>query len=154
VQLQTNIQYAAGIAEAFAIIAGVALVLFGIAGLKRYAEMRGAMGQQQSMAKPLMLLICGSLLLALPTMIPIFVTSVFVNAQDSTYQGPSMMGGLFLFIRFIGLCTLIKGIIMLAKTGGHNIQPGARGKALIHMFCGVLLMHIVTVQQIAESFYT
>ena len=24
------------------------------------------------------------------------------------------------------------------KTGGHNVQPGARGKALIHMFCGAI----------------
>ena len=63
-QLQTNIQYAAGIAEAFAIVAGVSLILFGIAGLKRYAEMRGMMGQQHSMAKPLMLLICGSIIVS------------------------------------------------------------------------------------------
>lgn len=149
-----NVELLYGIAEGFAVIAGIALVFFGIAGFKRHAEMRGMMGQQHSMAKPLLTLICGSILLALPSILPAIVTLVFSRAQDTNYYGGMPgMSGLVLFLRFLGLCAVIKGIIMLSKTGGYNAQPGMRGKAFIHILSGVLLLHIVDVRDLAQSFF-
>lgn len=154
--LQNNIPYMAQIAEGFSVIAGVTLILFGFFGIKRFAQMRGMMGQEQSLAKPLMLLVGGSALLALPTLIPAFVTTVFASSVDANYDSTGMLSsvGLVMFIRFLGLCSIIKGIIMLAKAGGHNVQPGVRGKALIHMFCGILLLHIMTVKSILVNTFS
>jgi hypothetical protein len=151
---QYHVELLYGIAEGFALIAGIALIFFGIAGFKRHAEMRGMMGQQHSMAKPLLTLICGSILLALPSMLPAIVTVIFSQAQDGNYNGgiPGMTG-LVLFLRFLGLCAVIKGSIMLSKTGGYSAQPGMRGKAFIHIFSGILLLHIVDVSNLAQSFF-
>ena len=151
--LTQNVELAYGIAEGFAVISGITLVLLGFMGLKRHAEMRGMMGQQQSMAKPLMLIVCGSMLLTLPSILPALVTTLFSSSQDSQYQGPLSSTGLILFIHFLGLCSVIKGIIMLSKTGGHSAQPGMRGKALIHLFAGVLLLHISEVTSLAQNFF-
>lgn len=151
---EQNVGYLYGIAEAFALIAGITFIFFGITEFKRYAEMRGMMGQQNSIAKPVVLLICGSLLIALPSILPAIITMFFSQAQDGQYDpGMPAMGGIVLFLRFLGLCSVIRGIMMLAKSGGYNTQPGMRGKAFIHIFAGVILLHIVDVSTLVNQFF-
>jgi hypothetical protein len=152
--LEQNINIVTGIAEGFSVISGITLVLLAIMEFKRFAEARGMMGQQHSMAKPVVMLVCGSALLALPSILPAIVSAVFSNSQDDAYNSSIPgLAGLILFIRFLGLCSVIKGIIMLSKTGGSGAQPGMRGKAFVHMFSGVLLLHIVTVQNLVQNFF-
>jgi intracellular multiplication protein IcmC len=149
-----NIGYAAGLAEGVSVIAGIGLILGGIFALKRYGEQRSMMGQQHTLGKPLLLIICGSVLLLLPEMIPVFVSSIFVNLQDDSAGQNWHMQGLYMFIRFLGLCSVIRGIIMLSKTGGQGGQPGARGKAFVHIFGGILLLHVETVKDLLTSFFS
>jgi len=151
---EANVRLLYEIAEGVSLIAGIGLILSGMMGFKRYAQMRGMMGQQQSMAKPLLLMIGGSMLMVLPSILPALETTIFSTAQDSQY-GPGLLNNaaLSMFIHFLGLCSVIKGIIMLSKTGGHNAQPGMRGKAFIHILTGVLLLHVHDVATIASNFF-
>ena len=153
--LVQNIDVITGVAEGFAVISGIILILMGVMEFKRFAEARGMSGQQHSMAKPLLMLVCGSVLLALPSMLPAIVSAFFSNAQDDTYNSSiPYMPGIIMFLRFLGLCSVIKGIIMLSKTGGTGAQPGMRGKSFIHIFAGVLLLHIVTVSNLMTNFFS
>jgi cytochrome c biogenesis protein CcdA len=152
--LEHNISIVTGIAEGFSLITGILFILLGIMELKRFAEARGMMGQQHSVAKPLLMMLCGSALVALPSILPAIVSVIFASSQDDNYNPTTPgLGGLVMFLKFLGLCSIIKGIIMLSKTGGNGAQPGMRGKSFIHIFAGVLLLHIITVQQLVQNFF-
>ena len=152
--LEQNVEIATGIAEGFSVIAGILFILLGIMEFKRFAEAKGMSGQQNSMAKPLTLIICGSVLVALPSILPAIITAFFASSQDDAYNPATPgMHGLVMFLKFLGLCSVIKGITMLAKTGGNGVQPGMRGKSFIHIFCGVLLLHIYAVQDLLQNFF-
>ena len=150
--IMQHIGYAVGIAEAVSTIAGIVLILTGVLKLKRYGQMRSQMSTQMTLAGPLMYLICGSILLALPTMLPAIEAMVFASANDTLYQGKLNIKGIIYFIRFLGLCAFIRGFIMLSRSGSGG-QPGSIGKALVFVFAGVMLMHIVTVSQLTEDFF-
>lgn len=155
--LINNLETSTDIIQAFAIISGLTLFLMGLFKLKRYGEMRTFMSTQMTMAKPLMLIICGALLLWTPLLINTVVAAFWgANAvnqypHSSIPQLQQMEDAITIFVRVIGVCAFLRGWIMLAKSGGEGQQPGVRGKALIHIFAGVLLIHIILTMDLLKQ---
>jgi intracellular multiplication protein IcmC len=54
-------------------------------------------------------------------------------------------GGIALLriLQLIGVIAFVRGWVLLARSQGQGAQPGTMGKAVTHVFGGVLLMNIV-----------
>ena len=151
--LLKNIHIAAQIVQDFALVAGIVLLYMGFMKFKRYGEMRTFMSTQMTMGQPLMLIIGGSALMFTPLLLSTALAAIWGNADPISYipdgsQSSEIIGAIILFIRLLGTGVFIKGWIMLAKAGGENAQPGLRGKALMHLFIGVLMMHYIGTEQL------
>lgn len=151
-----NFQIIADILETLALIMGVALTLGGILQLKKHGESRTMMSSQHSMAGPLMMLIAGSMLMILPTFIGSILLSFWGTSSPLQYPQSltdynSLMDPVLMFVRIIGIGAFIRGIFLLSRTGGQQSQQGTLGKALIHIFAGILCVHIVGTVTLMEQ---
>jgi intracellular multiplication protein IcmC len=144
-----NMYIVADIVQDFSIAAGLTLFFLGLMKFKRYGEMRTFMSTQMTMAAPLMLTVCGALLVAAPQLIGTALYAFWGQVSPLQYQGGGisvlnqLVKAIIIFVRVLGLCVFIRGFIMLAKSGGEGGQPGMRGKALMHLFIGVLMIHFL-----------
>ncbi len=144
-----HLHIVAVIIQNFAIAAGLVLMYLGFMKFKRYGEMRTFMSQQMTMSAPLMLVLCGSLLLCTPLLLGTALNAFWSEVNPLTYMGNTstaldqVENAIIIFIRVLGIAVFIRGWIILAKSGGENVQPGMRGKALMHLFVGVLMMHFL-----------
>lgn len=147
-QLIQNLTIIAQIMNTFALITGVFLTFLAINEFKKLGEQRSMMSQQHSAMKPTVLLITGAMLLILPSFIGTAMLAFWGHVSDMQYPGggsgyAGLTNAVFAFVRIIGLGSFIRGIILLSRAGGQQSQPGAIGKALIHIFAGVLCLHVV-----------
>lgn len=145
--LENNFQIIAEILQAIAVLMGVGLVLSALMQLKKHAESRGMMGGQAPMAGPMVTLIAGAMLLALPDFIGAAVLAFWGSNSEQAYPGGgsgwhAIIPAVLMFVRVIGVGSFIRGIVLLSRTGSQQSQPGSLGKALIHIFAGVLCVHI------------
>lgn len=131
----------------FAIIAGLMIFLNGLLHLKKHGEARGMGGGEHSLGKPLMMIFSGCVLLLLPTMISSMLEVFYDSSSPLAYSGTGGDDGnievIVYCIRIFGVCAFIKGVIHLARAGGHSSQPGTVGRAMVHMFGGILCINIV-----------
>jgi intracellular multiplication protein IcmC len=154
-----NLGTASVIVQDFAIITGLTLFTFGLFKLKRYGEMRTFMSQQMTMAKPMTLILCGSLLMYTPLLINSALAAFWganaVNGYPSgggmNFQMHQIENAITIFVRLIGVCSFIRGWMILARSGGEGSQPGTRGKGFIHIFSGILLMHILLTLRLLKA---
>lgn len=151
-----NFTIIAQILNIFSITAGVFLTLAGIFEFKKMGDQRSMMSQQHGAMKPTVLLLCGAMLLILPTFIGTIMISFWGNVSDLSYSGNtsgygSLAPAVLVFVRIIGLGSFIRGIIMLSRAGGQQAQHGMIGKALIHIFAGVLCLHVVETMNLLGS---
>jgi len=145
--LENNFQLIAEILQAVAVLMGVGMVLAALFQLKKHAESRGMMGGQASMAGPMMLLVSGAMLLVLPDFITTAVLAFWGQSSDQAYNGgptgyQSLVPAILMFVRVIGVGSFIRGVVLLSRSSGQQTQPGTLGKAMIHMFAGILCVHI------------
>ena len=147
--LTQNFQIIADILETVAVIMGVGLTLGGIFQLKKYGESRTMMSGQHSIAGPLMMLLAGAMLMILPTFIGSALLAFWGTASPLSVPGAtsSSYGALetpiVIFVRVVGVGSFIRGIVLLSRTGGQQAQHGTLGKAIIHIFGGILCVHII-----------
>ncbi|OGT48005.1 MAG: hypothetical protein A3E82_04395 [Gammaproteobacteria bacterium RIFCSPHIGHO2_12_FULL_38_11] len=131
-----------------AILMGVCLTLGGLFQLKRLAESRTMMSSQHSAAGPLLMLIAGAMLMILPKVIGLALLSFFGKSSPMSYEGGpsgynSLMHPILMFVRIIGVASFIRGILMIARAGGQQSQPGTVGKAIVHIFAGIMCVNII-----------
>ncbi len=151
-----NFTTIAQIINIFAITAGVFLTFMAIMEFKKMGEQRSMMSQQHGAMKPTVLLLCGAMLLILPTFVGTAMLTFWGHTSDLSYPGDSSGYGslapaVLAFVRLIGLGSFIRGIILLSRAGGQQSQSGAIGKALIHIFAGILCLHIVETMNLLGS---
>ena len=144
-----NVGLVADIVEYISIAMGIGLILSGLFKLKRYGEMRTMMSMHITIAAPLMMLLGGTMLLLLPTVIgssllafwgttsPLAIPTTGAGDFDK-YMLPIVM-----FVRLVGVISFVRGVLMIARLGKEGQQPGTGGKALMHMIGGILCIHIV-----------
>lgn|SRR3990167_3181239 len=145
--LTHNVQTLLIIIQMFAILMGLSMLISGIFQFKRYGESRTMMSTQMSVAGPLALVLCGSILLILPTFIGTMLLAFWGTSNPGSYSTGATGIGAFLpavelFVRVIGVGSFIRGIHLIAKSGGHHAQPGTLGKGMIHILGGILCVNI------------
>jgi intracellular multiplication protein IcmC len=106
------------------------------------------MGGQASMAGPAILLVAGAMLLALPDFIGAWTLAFWGSSTDLSYDSGSsvwsqMVPAVMMLVRVVGVGSFIRGVVLLARSGAQQSQPGTLGKAIIHMVAGVLCVHIL-----------
>lgn len=151
-----NFTIIAQIMNVFAITAGVFLTFMAIMEFKKMGEQRSMMSQHHGAMKPMILLLTGAMLLILPSFTGTAMLAFWGHTSDMAYSGDtsgyaSLGPAVLTFVRLIGLGSFIRGIILLSRAGGQQSQPGAVGKALIHIFAGVLCLHIVDTMSLLGS---
>lgn len=155
-QLTYNLGTIGDIIGTVALIMGIGIFLTGIFQMKKHGESRTMMSGQHTIAGPLMMLLAGAMLMALPTVIDSALLAFWGTSSPlAPPQAPAGYSGLetpiLMFVRIIGVGSFIRGIVLLSRSGSHQGQPGTLGKALIHMFAGVLCVHIVGTLDLIDS---
>lgn len=153
-QIANNFTTIGYIFQALSVIFGVGFTFGGIHQLRRLGESRSQMMEQSSYIGPLLMLLCGAVFLILPTMLSTFGLAFFSSASDLSYDASGSSDYLLpiiVFVRLVGVASFMRGIFLLSRSGGRHGQPGTLGRALIHMFAGLLCLHIVGTVNLLES---
>lgn len=153
-----NLARFGGILQVFAIAGGLGLFMTSLFEFKRYGETRTFMSQQLTIARPLMLMMGGVMLLIMPTLIGTFMLAFWGSANPLAYQPANNSGWeplvpvIIAFVRLVGVGSFMRGIFLISRTGGAgHSQPGTLMKAVLHMFGGVLCINIVATEQLLRS---
>ncbi len=157
--LIANLNIIADIMQTLAVLIGLTLFVGGMFQLKRYGEMRTMMSSQMSIAGPLMTIISGVAMLCAPLMIGTALVSFWGvgGANDLPYDGDvttswtQYIKPVLMLVRIVGVYALMRGFVMAAKTGSGHAPPGTIGKCLVHIFAGILCVHIVGTVQLIGS---
>lgn len=156
--LVTNLNILSGILNNGAIFMGWAMFFAAIFKFKRYGEMRTMMSMHINIMAPLSMMIASVFLLMFPT----FLSSIlfwFWSHSVDTNPTPSNSGyeqyflPIVMFIRIIGVVSIIRGILLLSRAGAQQGQPGQIGKAGMHVLGGVLCVHIMRTIDLLKSIF-
>ncbi len=159
--LTQNLGIIATIMETIGILLGLGLFIGGMFQFKRYGEARTMMSSQMSMAGPLMTLIAGIAMLCSPLLIGTLLVSFWGNSgtTDLSYDGDvtstwsQYIQPILMLVRLVGVYSFMRGFVMSAKTGSGHAQPGTTGKVLVHLFAGILCVHIMGTIKLFESIF-
>lgn len=157
--LKANLYLIATIMQTLAILIGLALFIGGMFQLKRYGEMRTMMSSQMSIAGPLAMLFSGVAMLCSPLLMGTLLVSFWgpTGVTDLPYDGSTdsswsqYIEPVLMLVRLVGVYAFMRGFVMASKIGGGHAQPGTSGKVLIHIFAGILCVHIMGTIQLIES---
>lgn len=155
-QLTANFATIAEILQSVAVLLGVIMTLSALFQLKKYGEQRTMMSSQHSIAGPLMMLVCGAMLLILPNFIGAILLSMFGSDTPGSYTGDTsgvgaLINPILVLIRVVGIGAFIRGIVLLSRVGSQQTQQGTAGKALIHIVAGALCIHIMGTISLLEN---
>jgi intracellular multiplication protein IcmC len=159
--LMDNLGVITVIMQTLAILIGLTLFVGGMFQLKRYGEMRTMMSSQMSISGPLMTLLAGVAMLCSPLFMGTLLVSFWGPAgiSDLPYEGDVSSGWaqfiepVLMFVRIIGVYAFMRGFVMAAKTGSGHAQPGTVGKVLVHIFAGILCVHIMGTVKLIEGIF-
>lgn len=159
--LLQNLGIIADVMQTLAVLIGLALFVAGLFQLKRYGEMRTMMSAQMTIYGPLMTIIAGVAMLCLPLIIGTMLVSFWgpTGTVDLPYDGGTDTGwseyvpAVLMLVRLVGIYSFMRGIVMSAKTGSGHAPPGTIGKVMVHIFGGILCVHIMGTIKLIESIF-
>lgn len=147
----------ANILQTFGIMMGIGLMMSSLFMLKRYGESRTMMSTHMSLNAPLALMLGGVMFLILPTIISTTLFAFWGNSSPEHYDG-SISGidqyvpVVLMFVRLIGVASIMRAIMLFSRAGNHNSsQPGTISKGLMHLFGGLLCVHILGTVNLLKS---
>lgn len=140
------------------ILMGVGLFMASLFRLKRYAEMRTFMSYQLTIWGPLMMMIASILLLCLPIVVRTALLNFWSTNTPLYYHGPlnsyqQLIPPVIVFVRLIGVCSFMRGILLLSRCGSEHSPPGNLSKSMLHMFGGLLCVHILGTVALVKSIF-
>ena len=146
--LMKNLGYMGIIFQDVAILMGLGLFMSGVFRLKRYAEARTFMSHQMTIAGPLLMMIGGVFLLALPTTLRSALYNIWSTSNPLNYNGSNGTWGalippIIIFVRLLGVGAFMRGILLFSRSGSENSQHGTMSKAILHIIGGILCVHIL-----------
>ncbi|MCH9770507.1 MAG: type IV secretion protein IcmC [Gammaproteobacteria bacterium] len=155
--LTHNFDTALTILEDVSILLGLAMLFSAAFQFKRYGEMRTFMSHQMTLGRPMMLLLGSMFFMMMPFFLRVVLTSIWGNdtsplAYHATEGWEQLMPPLLLFVRIIGVVSIMRGITYLARTGAIGHQPGTAGRALIHLVAGAMMVHIIGTYDLLTQF--
>ncbi len=147
--------------NAFSIMAGVGLVVSGLLTLKRYGEMRTFMSHQMTLWKPMAMFFGGVMCLMLPTLASTALRSFWGdgNTTPLAYTGTGMhnldayIPVINMFVRLLGVGVIMRAAMLFSRCGGQGGPPGLMSKAMIHMFGGLLCLHIIGTVRLVQYIF-
>lgn len=141
-----------------AYVMGLGFAFKGLMSLKQVGESRSSMSSQSSIKEPLVYLLVASMLIFFPTAVSVVLTTTFGRANgpnpleySSEGVGAQLGKSIVTIIQTIGIIGFIRGWVLLARAGGHSQQPGSLGKAIMHIFGGILAINIVLTLEIIKN---
>lgn len=149
----------ARIIETVSIAMGLFLFASGMFVLKRYGETRTFMSQNMSFARPGMMLLAASMLLLLPTTVATILHTFWGGDWNPMRYSGTAVGwdeyipAILVFIRVVGIVSIIRGIVLISRSGQQNSQPGTIGRALTHLLGGIFLVHILGTVDLVRSIF-
>lgn len=145
--LTQNFEIIADIMLSIAVLMGVTLTLGGLFQLKKHGETR-AMGAQSSGSGPVVMIVCGAIMLTLPSFLGTGLSAIFGQTSPLAYEGDTtgvnaLIEPILILVRLVGVGAFMKGIMMASHIGGQHAQPGMLGKAVVHIISGILCVNVV-----------
>ncbi len=157
--LMENLGWIATIFQTISILLGLATFVGGMFQLKRYGEMRTMMSSQMSIGGPMMMLFSGAALLYLPTFISTVLVGFWGPGAEMDLPVETSMEGwaqyippVLMLVRLVGVYAFTRGFIILSRSGSGG-QQGNIGKSMIHIFAGILCVHIMGTVKLIESLF-
>ncbi|MDC3181194.1 hypothetical protein OAT84_03555 [Gammaproteobacteria bacterium] len=143
-------------------VVGVGFVFSGINKLKKLGHRTAFMNVDAGITGPMMMVLIGACLTALPTFFNVINKSIF---NDEAIQAASALGvsqgvspdfitqmkPIIFIIQLIGMIALLRGFLILSKATGQGAQPGTVSKGFVHIFGGVLAVNIVQTANIVTK---
>lgn len=110
--------------------------------------------RQITLRTPLVLFFVSIMLLALPETISTFLVSTFDRPDPLDYPSSTNVAAqqfirpVITFIQFIGLVGFFRGWLLVKRMGDGNAPDGTLGRAIWHLFGGVMAINIVQFSQV------
>ena len=122
--------------------------------------MRTMMSMHMNILGPLSVLIASVFLLLFPQFVGTLIMSFWgkANIDPLPYTGPEDDFGMYItpilmFVRIIGIVSIIRGVMLLSRTGEQQSQPGQAGKAGLHILGGLLSVHIMYTIELLKNIF-
>ncbi len=158
--LVNNFNIISVILEDAALFIGWLLFFTSIYKFKRYGEMRTMMSMHMNILGPISVLLASVFLLMFPQFLGTLIMSIWgkANLNPLPYTGSTTSYGqyitpIIMFVRIIGMVSIIRGILLLSRTGEQQSQPGQAGKAGLHILGGLLSVHIMYTIDLLKSIF-
>jgi len=103
------------------------------------AELRG----------PLIHLFVGISLMFYPTLMNVSLSTLYGSGNLLSYESSQnaeldgIVEDAIMIIRLVGFVGFFRGMILLARFGGHGSQPGTFAKAITHIIGGIITINVV-----------
>lgn len=142
--------------SAMAYLFGFGIILKVIWALKQYG-MGVSMTQQNDLRPLIVQLVVGVLLIFLPSTLKSVLATVYGTDAITGYsQRPDtswqvVSDSLILFVQFIGLVAVVRGLLHLHRAAGGQGQQNLFSKGIIHLIGGALSLNIVQAKDILYS---
>ena len=157
IEFLQNMQTLAMLINSTSLIIGVGLFLAVIFQLKKHGESKAG-GGQSSLAAPLVLGAVACLMISLPSILSVILNAMWGTDSPLAYvneTGYAVMPNVIVFIRVVGLGVLVRGLVMLSKSGHESSQSqGHFGKSMVYLFSGLLLIHIMGTYHIVHEVFS
>ncbi len=153
----TNLGYIANLLQTVSILMGLFTFMGGLFRLKRYSEMRTFMSYQMTLAWPLLMIIGGVSLMALPFILRTALLNTWGVTNPLRYSGDVATGfdqlipPIIMVVRLVGVGAFIRGVLLFSRTGREGMPPGTMGKAMLHILGGVMCVHIIGTMDLMKS---
>ena len=142
---------------------GIIFAIKSLMALKQHGESK-TMSQASSMKEPLLHLVVAGMLIYFPTGLDIMMNTTFGTSNilsygesatlQSWFSDSDLGEALVTIVQTIGVFAFVKGFIMLARSSSQGQQAGLTGKALTHIFGGILAVNVVgTIEMVYNTLF-
>lgn len=158
-QLLTAFRRIASISSDVSIVMGICLFIGGLYQMKRYGEARTMMSGQLTFSKPLMPIVCGTLLMSFPTVLGSLMHAFWGDSWSSplayNVQGnyDVMVPAMLAMVRLLGVISFIRAILSSVSAVGPHAQPGAKAKVGVLLVAGVLCTNVTGTLHLINSVF-
>lgn len=143
----------------FAYILGICFIFYAIGQLHDLADRYTKHSVKGGMWEPIAYFICGSMLLWLPSWIPVFEQTLFGTDSPLAYSStilnnfPAMQNvsdyAITETLEFVGIVFFVRGVALMALSSAPGTQHGTRG--FIFMIAGVLSVNFPATFELVQS---
>lgn len=128
-------------------VLGMLFIVKGVMGLKEYGESRASRADHHSLKGAAAQIICGTLLLYLPSSVQMGLSTFWTDPNPFAYDTGTrdswfdLTNSIFLIVQLIGTVAFIRGLVIMSHMGQSHHQGGF-GKAMAHIVGGILCINL------------